>query len=104
MLPLVVLPNTCSLQQFAISKLEKGRVPYQIAHSASGVSGLHLALSAGLGVSCLNACALPEGVVPFTGTPALPALPEVEFSFVPPRPGELPLVSQVREMLVAQFR
>jgi DNA-binding transcriptional LysR family regulator len=103
-LPLVVLPDTCSLQRFVVRTLEKNRLPYFLAHSASGVGGLHLALSAGLGVSCLNASAMPDGAIPYVGNPRLPKLPDVEFSLVPPRPGEQAVVSQVREMLAAQLR
>jgi DNA-binding transcriptional LysR family regulator len=102
-LPLVVLPDTCSLQRFVTRTLEKNHVPYVVAHSASGVGGLHLALSAGLGVTCLNASAMPEGAAPFAGAPRLPALPDVAFSLTPPRPGEPPVVSQVREMLAANL-
>jgi DNA-binding transcriptional LysR family regulator len=102
-LPLVVLPDTCSLQRFIVAKLNAYRVPFQIAHSASGVSGLHLALAAGLGITCLNESSVPEGAVPFTGVRRLPPLPEVEFRLAPPRTGETAVVSQVRDMLAKQF-
>jgi DNA-binding transcriptional LysR family regulator len=104
-LPLVVMPDTCSLQRFIIKTLAKNGIPYAVAHSASGIGGLHLALTAGLGVTCLNASAAPEGAIPFVGGRGarLPTLPEVEFSLVPPRPGEQPVVAEVREMLAAQL-
>ncbi len=102
-LPLVVLPDTCSLQRFIVAKLNAHRVPFKIAHSASGVGGLHLALAAGLGVTCLNASSVPEDAVAFTGIRRLPPLPEVEFRLVPPRAGETAVVSEVRDMLAEQF-
>jgi hypothetical protein len=83
---------------------EWGWTSVTVAHSASGIGGLHLAVAAGLGVSCLNASATPEGAIPIAGGCKLPALPEVEFSLVPPRPEELPIVTEVREMLEAQLR
>jgi len=99
-LPLVVLPDSCSLQRFIIKTLSEHDIAYAIEHSASGIGGLHLALAAGLGVTCLNASAIPEGAVPFTG---FPTLPDVEFSLVPPRVGELSIISDVRRMLAEQL-
>jgi DNA-binding transcriptional LysR family regulator len=101
--PLVVLPETCSLQRLIVRTLDTHGVPYTIAHSASGVGGLHLALAAGLGVTCLNASAVPEGAIAFAGVPRLPAMPEVEFGLVPPRAGEPPVVAEVRDMLADQL-
>jgi DNA-binding transcriptional LysR family regulator len=102
-LPLVVLPNTCSLQRFIVAKLNAHRVHFKIAHSASGVGGLHLALAAGLGVTCLNTSSVPESAVAFTGIPRLPPLPEVEFRLAPPRTGETAVISEVTDMLAEQF-
>jgi len=102
-LPLLVLPESCRLQRFVREMLEVHNVRYVIAHSASGVAGLQSALAAGLGVSCLNASALPDGVEIVHLVRQLPPLPEVEFSLLPPRPGEVPLVGEVREMLATQF-
>jgi DNA-binding transcriptional LysR family regulator len=103
-LPMLTLPEGCFLQRFVRQVLETNGIPYVIAHSASGVAGLQLALLAGLGVSCLNASSVPAGVA--VCRPAIklpPPLPEVEFSLLPPRPGEPELVSEVREMLAAQL-
>jgi len=101
--PLVVLPDTCSLQRFVVRTLRARRVPYAIRHSASGVGGLHMAVTAGLGVTCLNASAVPEGAISVDRITRLPALPEVEFGLVAPRVGELPFISEVRDMLAEQL-
>ncbi|MCJ2055429.1 LysR substrate-binding domain-containing protein [Methylobacterium sp. J-048] len=98
-LPLVVLPDTCSLQRFIVKTLDAHAVPYAIGHSASGIGGLHLALAAGLGIACLNASAVPEGAVPLTGNPRLPPLPEVEFCLVPSRPDAPSVILEARAML-----
>lgn len=103
-LPLVVLPETCSLQRFIIKTLDARRVRYAVMHSASGIGGLHLALAAGLGVTCINASAVPDHADAVTANIGLPKLPDVEFSLVPPRPGEVALVSEVRDMLAEQLR
>lgn len=102
-LPLLVLPRTCVLQQMIVSALEKNRVRYEIAHSASGVGGLHLALMAGLGVACLNESAIPPGVNRFNSKGLLPKMPSVEFCLLPPRPGEVALVGEVRQLLAREL-
>jgi DNA-binding transcriptional LysR family regulator len=98
-LPLVVLPETCSLQRFIVKTLDQHQVQYSIMHSASGIGGLHLALSAGLGVTCLNASAIPDEMVKWDTDVLLPPMPEVEFSLVPPSPGEPAFIANVRDML-----
>jgi len=98
-LPLIVLPETCSLQRFIVKTLDQHQVPYSIMHSASGIGGLHLALAAGLGVTCLNASAIPDDMVKWDGDALLPPMPEVEFSLVPPAPGEPAFIGNVRNML-----
>ncbi|MCD0505103.1 LysR family transcriptional regulator, partial [Bordetella petrii] len=57
-LPLLVLPESCALRQFTESALARRQRAYSVAHVASGVAGLQLALAAGLGVACLNESAL----------------------------------------------
>ncbi|MCP9627245.1 LysR family transcriptional regulator [Rhodopseudomonas palustris] len=103
-LPLVVLPDTCSLQRFVVRKLKAHRIRHAVMHSASGVGGLHLALAAALGVTCLNASAVPEGAIKVGTSLGLPTLPEVEFSLMPPRAGESRFVADVRSMLADQLR
>lgn len=102
-LPLLVLPQGCSLQGFTRELLDAHGVPYVIAHSASGVAGLQSALLAGLGISCLNTSAIPLGAEVCRMAQRLPMLPDVEFSLLPPRPGEAPLVGAVRDMLVTHM-
>ncbi len=106
-LPLVLLPDTCSLHQYVVRILKRTRVPYRVSHSASGVAGLQMALAAGLGISCLNRSAIPAGVATLDAATAsslrLPALPEVEFCLLPPRRGEAPVVQAAREVLAEQL-
>lgn len=103
-LPLLVLPQGCSLQRLTRETLDAHKVPYVIAHSASGVAGLQSALMAGLGVACLNASAVPVGAEICRPAFPLPALPDVEFSLLPARTGESDLVGAVRAMLASKFR
>lgn len=101
-LRLLVLPDTCALHQFTVKLLRQRRVPYEVAHVASGVAGLQSALAAGLGVACLNESALCDGVMPLQRA-GLPALPRVAFRVLPARQGESDFVTLARELLVAQF-
>lgn len=104
-LPLIVLPDSCSLQRFAVHTLDAHGIAYNIEHTASDISGLHLALAAGLGVACLNASAVPPTAAALDAQASLllPALPEVEFSLAPARAGEPAFVSHVRDMLAEQM-
>lgn len=105
-LPLLVLPDTCALHRFTTQWLDEHRVPYTIAHVASGVAGLQLALSAGLGVACLNASAAGPSLARIaTLMPGrrLPPLPEAEFHLLPARRGEPEWVTQAREALAAHL-
>ncbi len=101
-LPLVALPDTCSLQRYMLARLNGAGVDYFIAHSAAGVAGLQSALSAGLGFSCLNASAVPDDVVPLGKTRTLPKLPHVEFSLIVPDPTNQSLAGEIAKRLVAQ--
>ena len=96
---LLALPDTCSLHQFTVALLRRRRVPYVLAHVASGVAGLQSALAAGLGVACLNESAVCDGVTRVAPPHGLPALPRVTFQFLPGRRGETGFVTRAREML-----
>ncbi|MEZ2298178.1 LysR family transcriptional regulator [Variovorax sp. RCC_210] len=100
---LLALPDTCSLHQFTVALLRRQRVPYALAHVASGVAGLQSALAAGLGVACLNESAISEGVARLATPHGLPALPRVTFEFLPGRRGETDFVTRAREMLATQL-
>lgn len=100
---LLALPDTCSLHQFTVALLRRRRVPYALAHVASGVAGLQSALAAGLGVACLNESAISDGVARLATPHGLPALPRVAFQFLPGRKGETAFVTRAREMLATHL-
>jgi DNA-binding transcriptional LysR family regulator len=102
-LPLVLLPDDCMMHQAAVQSLEKSSTPYELVHSASGVAGLQSMLSAGLGVGCLSASAVSEGLVKLGAKYQLPTLPEAVFSLTPPHPGERETVARAREVLARQL-
>lgn len=102
-LPIIALPPSCLLRQQATRTLDSHNIPFTVAHTASGVGGLQLALAAGLGVTCLNSSAIPQGATAFTGLQHLPPMPDVVFSLVPPQAGEPAVVADVRTMLAAEL-
>lgn len=102
-LRLLALPDTCSLHQYTVALLRRRKVPYVLAHVASGVAGLQSALAAGLGVACLNESAVCEGVGRLAPPHGLPALPRVAFQFLPGRRGETEFVTRAREMLATHL-
>ncbi|MFY1920963.1 LysR family transcriptional regulator [Achromobacter xylosoxidans] len=102
-LPLLALPETCALRQYAERLLARRAVPYAVAHVASGVAGLQLAIGAGLGVACLNESALAPGIGRLQA-PGLPPLPDVEFRLLPARPGEDAFIGQAREAIERALR
>lgn len=77
--PLVLLPEGCSLHRLAVDRLRTQGVEHVVTHVASGVAGLQAAVAAGLGVGCLNASALVEGRVVALPHAGLPALPKASF-------------------------
>jgi len=103
-LPLITLPGHCSMQRFALAKLTEQRIRYFVAHTASGISGLQSALSAGLGIACLNASAVPGGVRALEREIDLPELPMVEFSLLIPRSGESDRVREAADVLINRFK
>ncbi|WP_321911806.1 MULTISPECIES: LysR family transcriptional regulator [unclassified Paraburkholderia] len=102
-LPLVLLPGDCMMHQVAVRSLEENDLPYVLVHSASGVAGLQSMLAAGLGVGCLCASAIGEGLVRLGPKHRLPTLPDAVFSLMPPHPGEGDTVTQAREVLARQL-
>lgn len=100
---LVMLPASCTLQRYMLALLERHKVHFRIAHSASGVAGVQLALAAGLGVSCLNQSAICPGLSECPPEWDLPPLPQAEFRLLPPRPSEAKLISDARAALARLF-
>jgi hypothetical protein len=60
-------------------------------------------LAAGLGVGCLCASAIGEGLTHLGPKHRLPVLPEAVFSLMPPHADERDTVTQAREVLARQL-
>ena len=92
--PLALLPEGCSLHRLACSRLQAAGIPYVISHIASGVAGLQAALTAGLGIACLNASAVTGQGLRLLAEDALPALPPARFLLLHPHHDEGSLQSR----------
>ncbi|SPJ32179.1 LysR family transcriptional regulator [Kushneria phyllosphaerae] len=82
-LPLVMMPESCTMHRLAIHQLHQHGTPCEIIHSASGVTGLQLALAAGLGLGCLNTSSINKSLVRLGREDGLPDLPEAAFALIP---------------------
>ncbi|MBB6578767.1 DNA-binding transcriptional LysR family regulator [Comamonas odontotermitis] len=102
-LPLLVLPQTCALRQYAETRLRQQGVDYVVAHQASGVAGLQSAIAAGLGVACINAATLTQNMALVLPEAGLPSLTRVQFGLLPAHAAESALVQQVRALLQADW-
>lgn len=83
-IPLVLLPEGCSLHRLARTQLDAHRRAYVVNHVASDVTGIQAAVAAGLGVACLNASSVIRDSMVALSNPELPALPDATFALLPP--------------------
>jgi hypothetical protein len=73
-----------------------------VKSSESGVAGLQSMPAAGLGVGCLCASVIGDGLVRLGAKHRFPALPDAVFSLTP-HSGERETVTQAREVLTRQL-
>lgn len=78
-LSLALLPEGCTLHKLACQTLKSHQRPYVLRHIASGVRSLQEAVSAGLGIGCLNLSAIHATEMSSPIELALPDLPDAEF-------------------------
>lgn len=77
--PLVSLGSPCSLRQIAINSLNTAKKSWQEVFIGSNVFAVKSAISAGLGMACLERRTLPEDCQVMPESVALPQLPATEF-------------------------
>lgn len=102
-LPLVMMPESCTIHRLATQQLHRDGIAYEIAHSASGVAGLQLALNAGLGVGCLNASSVTGSLLRLGQKDGLPDLPEAALALVP-KSQQTPFIRDACTMLYDELR
>lgn len=103
--PVITLSSDCNLKSFICNTLDIHRIPYYIAHTASGVKGLISAVEAGLGISCLNKSSLSHNVKIVSPILKLPTMPFVKFVLTTSAQQELnPTIELIKEMLIQEFQ
>lgn len=75
-LPLVMMDAPCIMRSAATRALDQAGIPWRIAFTSPGLSGVWAAAAAGLGVTVRTGAGLPASLR-LLDTPGLPPLPEV---------------------------
>lgn len=99
-LPLVAFETPCRFRAAATAALDAAGMPWRLAFTSPGLSGLWAAVAAGLGITLRTTFGLPGGVRRMTPADAsLPALPRIalSLSFAETRPA--PAVAHLADIL-----
>ncbi|TYC67986.1 LysR family transcriptional regulator [Stappia sp. BW2] len=79
-LPLVALSETCALRRLAEGTLKEAGISYEDAFTGTGVGAIQAAVSAGLGIACLDRRNIPEGCREVGDLYRLPVLPKTKMT------------------------
>lgn len=82
--PLLLYPPPSVTRALALDTLDRARVPWRVAFTSGGLSGLTAAARAGLGVMPHSLRLVPQGLAPLRPHGALPELPGIEFAVIGP--------------------
>ncbi|MBN9668790.1 LysR family transcriptional regulator [Roseibium aggregatum] len=74
--PFVALPDGCALRRFALRGLKEANIDFEDVFTGTGVGAVQAAVSAGLGIACLDRRNIPPGSRDVGGLYALPDLPK----------------------------
>ncbi len=75
-LPLVMMDTPCVMRSAALRALDQAGIPWRIAFTSPGLSGVWAAVAAGLGVTVRTHVGLPPSLR-LLETPSLPPLPDI---------------------------
>jgi DNA-binding transcriptional LysR family regulator len=75
-LPLAIFQAECVFREWAFQALDGVGIPYRIAYQSPSVAGILAAVSAGLAVTVLSGCIVPENARILTEQEGFPPLPE----------------------------
>ncbi len=84
--PLVLFPPPSITRALALDAVERARRPWRIACTSDGLSGIHAAAMAGLGVAAHSARLIPDSLAVIPPGRGLPELGQVEFVVIGPGP------------------
>lgn len=78
--PLVALSETCALRRLATGTLKDAGIAFENAFTGTGVGAIQGAVSAGLGIACLDRRNIPEGCREVGELYRLPELPKTRMT------------------------
>ncbi|MHA7774924.1 LysR family transcriptional regulator [Roseibium sp. M-1] len=78
--PLVALSESCALRRLATETLKEAGIPYEDAFTGTGVGAIQAAVSAGLGIGCLDRRNIPDGCREVGDLFKLPDLPKTKMT------------------------
>lgn len=81
-MPLVALGEGCAVRALATSSLKKAGVPWDDIFSGTGVSAVQAAVSAGIGVACLDRRNIPPDCLDVGAKYQLPDLPKTRMALI----------------------
>lgn len=99
--PLAVLDAPCLMRSTAMSALERVGIPWRIAFTSPGLSGVWAAVGAGLGITVRTQAGLPLSLATVEGLPGLPAI-GLDLHRAGPDPS--PAVARLESLLQAHLR
>lgn len=101
-MPIVTMSSGCILKNFIEEILQKEKIPFYVAHTATGVKGIAAAIEAGLGISCLNRSSLNSNIQIINSKDNLPLLPNVEFMLYKASEENI-TTSAISQILIEEF-
>lgn len=78
--PLVALTGSCALRKLAIASLKAAGIAHEDVFTGTGVSAVQAAVSAGLGIACLDRRNMPDGCRDVGESYRLPDLPRTRMA------------------------
>lgn len=104
-LPLVAFDRPCLFFNTAIAELDRRNMPWRVAFTSPGLSGLWAAAAAGLGLTVRTPLGVPASVSVLNPRAAgLPALPSVPLTLVRSAATSTPTVERLASIMVESVR
>jgi len=84
--PLVLMPPPCAYRSAAVEALDGIGRSWREVLTATGFTGIQMAVEAGLGIGVLGQSSITQAMAPLAGTDSYPPLPDITLSvFTSPR-------------------
>lgn len=102
-LPLALFPRDCFFRTWALQALDQAGIDYRIAYTSPSIMGLQAAASAGLAVTVISQCIVPDGLRQLTPKEGFPPLPYASFVLHRSPQDQNPAVESLADHIVQTF-